>query len=103
MHRAVRPCLQQKQHDLRQYLQVTMCWRGDHQCNGIENQTADNERINILQELMREGKCPCMCSEVYDPVCGKDGETYENICEAECAGVVRFAYKIHITETKEAR
>ena len=52
---------------------------------------------------MREGKCPCMCSEVYDPVCGKDGETYENICEAECAGVVRFAYKIHITETKEAR
>lgn len=37
-----------------------------------------------------EGVCeqrPDACPEIYSPVCGCDGETYGNVCEASAAGV----------------
>jgi len=28
----------------------------------------------------------CLCMHIYAPVCGINGQTYSNYCEAECAG-----------------
>jgi hypothetical protein len=34
-----------------------------------------------------EGPIACLCTDAFDPVCGIDGETYQNPCAAFCAGV----------------
>ncbi|MEM6265339.1 MAG: Kazal-type serine protease inhibitor family protein [Bacteroidota bacterium] len=53
---------------------------GCQEDNSSDQETADSSIGPLV-------KCLKRCPETIEPVCGVDGETYDNACVAKCAGV----------------
>jgi hypothetical protein len=60
-------------------------------CLGIE--LAHNGSCGSVGDIGGDGDAPgCLCTEMSDPVCGIDGQEYDNACKAGCEGVA-IAYE----------
>lgn len=71
---------------------IALCVKQAQRCE------PDDEAVGVAavcgpdETCSRDGQCrsDCDCSDVYYPVCGADGQTYDNACRARCADITTW-------------
>jgi len=58
------------------------------------------EKENVISQMLKFQfikKVNCACPMIYKPVCGENGHTYPNLCEASCQSIL-VSYKGRCTK-----